>query len=82
MELSEVKNDPSYIMYRLKCISVCKAKRELTLGKEYNAMLFRDPEPFFYITTDYGGTAALCIWRFELISKTDIRTAKEYNGIL
>lgn len=80
MGIIEIKNDPSYIMYRLKCVNIYNAKRELTLGKEYIGWLDKD-SGLFYITNDYGGTNQVSIDRFDLINKTDVRTGGEYNGI-
>lgn len=76
MNLEDVKGDYGNIMYTLKCISDYGAKRELTIGKEYHGVYFRDQTGFF-ITNDFGGQCTMGIHRFDLVAKIDMRTGQE-----
>lgn len=75
----ELDNDYGQFIYKLKCISDYKAKRELTIGKEYSGWYFRWSECFF-ITNDYGGNTQFSYSRFEIIEKIDLRTNNLKNN--
>jgi hypothetical protein len=76
MKSFDLKNDYGNIMYSLECVSNYAAKRELTIGKEYNGVYFMETNAFF-ITNDYGGQSQMNINRFKIIKSIDMRTGQE-----